>query len=237
MPAIQGSPSPHRWNQIKRLQLHRGIETLEQYERAVLAGTLDAVVYLRRTQTLHGLTCSDLGQVHYQIFKAVHPWAGQFRRIGESRMIGSFPTADPQRITRDLELAIFQMCELVEGAVSAADSMQMLAALAFFHIRFERVHPFLDGNGRTGRAILTVQSEQAFGVAVEFTDQAGYREALRTSTRSDIAPFLNYLGSSLELPRARAPWPAPFRISPRFLEAADGRPTFEEDLAWSRAVS
>jgi fido (protein-threonine AMPylation protein) len=112
----------------------------------------------------------------------------------------------------------------------------MLAALAFLHVRFERVHPFLDGNGRVGRAILLVQMERAFGIAPAFTDQTGYRSSLRTSSRRDLAPLMNYLGVPLGLSMVNEPWIAPFQVAPRFLEDLSSSPTFEEDLAWSRLL-
>ena len=47
MPAMQGGPSPHRWNEIRRLPLYRAIQTLGEYDEATLFGALDALAYLR----------------------------------------------------------------------------------------------------------------------------------------------------------------------------------------------
>ena len=110
----------------------------------------------------------------------------------------------------------------------------MLSALAFMHVRFERVHPFLDGNGRVGRAILLVQMEKAFGTGPPFTDQTGYRSSLRASSRRDLAPLMNYLGVPIGLSRMIEPWTTPFKVAPRFLDDVSTALTFEDDLAWSR---
>jgi len=237
MPGLQGGPSPHRWNQIRRLPLDPAIRTLEQYEQAVMIGTLDVLEYLRSVDPVRALAVADIQQVHYQMFRAVHPWAGQFRGLGQMATIAGFPTADPQRIVRELELALFQSAEMLTGALSARDPHGTIAALGFFHVRFERVHPFLDGNGRSGRAILAVQFEKLFGTLPRFTDQVGYRAAMRAGNRQDLALFINYLGASVGLPAVQAPWRLPFHVSPRFLETAEDEPTFEEDLIWSRAAS
>jgi fido (protein-threonine AMPylation protein) len=234
MPALGGGPSPHQWNQIKRLPLLPAIQTLEQYERAVITGTVDALAYLSDVECLGELSNRNIQQVHYQIFKGVHPWAGQFRRLGEMATVSGYPAADSQRIARELELAVVQTRELLDSAEANGNAHDVLAALAFFHVRFERVHPFLDGNGRGGRVILAVQFEQAFGSLPQFTDQSGYREAIRASARKDLGPFISYLGASVGLPKIEGAWPAPFQVAPRFLET-EMNPPFEDDLDWSRS--
>ena len=213
MPTLGGGPSPHRWNQIKRLPLLPAIQTLDQYERAIIGGIVDALAYLSGIEPLHGLSCRDIQQVHFQMFKDVHPWAGQFRRTGEMATVAGYPAADSQRIVRELELAMWQTRELLDNAEANRNPHEIIAALAFFHVRYERVHPFLDGNGRTGRAILAVQFEKVFGPLPKFTDQSGYREAIRASAQRDLAPFINYLGASVGLPRITGAWRAPFQVS------------------------
>ena len=232
---MEGRPSPHRWNQIKRLALRPAVQTLEQYEQAVLRGGVETLTYLRRIDALRQLTVVDLQQVHHLMFSGVHPWAGDFRRIGEMATVAGYPAADSQRIVRELELTVWQTRELLDNAEANQNPHEVIAALAFFHVRYERVHPFLDGNGRTGRAILAVQFEKGFGTLPKFTDQTGYREAIRASAQRDLAPFVNFLGTSAGLPRITGAWRAPFQVSPRFLEDA-GNPPFADDLAWSRRV-
>ena len=76
------SSSPHRWNQIKRLPLYPQVHTLAQYEKAVRVGSRDAFVFLRSIKVFEHLSVADLQSVHFHMFKAVHPWAGQFRIPG-----------------------------------------------------------------------------------------------------------------------------------------------------------
>jgi fido (protein-threonine AMPylation protein) len=221
-------------DQIRRLPLNSDIHSLQDYEDAVISGTLDCVAFLRRIRPLDVLTVADFQQAHHQLFKRAHPWAGRFRTPGQMVTIAGLPAADAPRIARELELAWFQTRELIESAYSASNPQEMLAALAFLHVRFERVHPFLDGNGRVGRAILRVQMEKAFGIGPGFTDQTGYRTSLRASNRKDLAPLMNYLGVPIGLSMVNQPWIAPFQVAPRFLEDVSAAPTFEDDVAWSR---
>ena len=235
MPAMEPRPSPHRWNQVKKLPLHPAIRTLEQYEDVVSVGILDTLAFLRGIVPPGQFDIADIQSAHYLMFKGVHPWAGYFRQPGQLAIVSGFPAAESSRIVRELDLAFYQMRKLMEIPVSSDGPDPILAALAFFHVRFERVHPFLDGNGRSGRAILAVQFEKLFGALPGFTDQSGYRNAIRASAGRDIAPLLNYLAASMGLPNNAEPWHAPFRIAPRFLEETE-TPSFEEDLAWSQQI-
>ena len=209
------------------------IRSLMDYEDEVSAGQLDSLRFLREINPLQQLGIKDLQLVHYLIFYRVHPWAGEFRALGQVATVSGYPSADPQRIDRELELALFQYRELLNTGTESLNPRELLSVLAFFHIRFERIHPFLDGNGRTGRSILAVQTEKLFGALPTFGNQSGYRAAIRASGSNDLGPFIRFLSAELDLPSEPGPSRPPFRLAPRFLEA-ETSPTFEQDLAWSR---
>jgi fido (protein-threonine AMPylation protein) len=135
--------SPHRWSQVRMLPRYPEIQSLADYEQAVSTGTVNAMTYLLQIDTLHELRFGDFQHVHHRIFEKVHPWAGHFRTPGQMTTVAGFPAADPRRVERELLMAILQTSDLLEEAVTKEDSIRLLAALAFLHIRFERIHPFL----------------------------------------------------------------------------------------------
>jgi Fic family protein len=63
------------------------------------------------------------------------------------------------------------MAEL-ERFLHAGDNLPMLVRAGLAHVQFETIHPFLDGNGRVGRLMITLLLCQS-GVLRERGRRAG----------------------------------------------------------------
>ena len=76
-----------------------------------------------------------------------------------------------------------------------------LAKIAAFHMLFENIHPFTDGNGRTGRIVMNWQL-QAHGyppIAVKAADRAGYVQALEDwQVRNEPRSLLRLIAQFVE---------------------------------------
>ncbi len=88
-----------------------------------------------------------------------------------------------------------EMDELIEELQSITEDIALKAA-AYFHVKFENIHPFADGNGRTGRLvmnyILVVNSHPP--VVIHEEDRKSYYSALESwDTEQDIEPMLKFL--------------------------------------------
>lgn len=73
-----------------------------------------------------------------------------------------------------LYLINVEMKRLMEGYKDSAPSLHDIERIARFHLNFEKIHPFIDGNVRTGRLILNFQLMKSGypPVSIKFLDRA-----------------------------------------------------------------
>jgi hypothetical protein len=68
-----------------------------------------------------------------------------------------------------LDAEITALSAEIEKILNLGGADAPFRAAAFYHLRFENIHPLYEGNGRVGRAILAAQLHQACGIPVEET--------------------------------------------------------------------
>lgn len=76
-----------------------------------------------------------------------------------------------------------------------AETMNIIERIARFHLEFEGIHPFIDGNGRTGRLILNLDLIRNGypPINVKFTDRKRYYEAFDAYYRDNDASKMTAL--------------------------------------------
>ena len=82
-----------------------------------------------------------------------------------------------------------KMTELIEANKEREQTIHVIERIARFHLEFEGIHPFIDGNGRTGRLILNLELiRNGFPpINVKFTDRKRYYDAFDAFYRDDDA--------------------------------------------------
>ena len=81
-----------------------------------------------------------------------------------------------------------------ETNTEAATVKEIFEKIAASHVRFERIHPFLDGNGRTGRMIINQQLINSGFLPVSIPPTGKYREAFRRyDKREDLSEMVYVL--------------------------------------------
>ena len=98
--------------------------------------------------------------------------------------------------------------EFVDGAngLRFEDFSSAVAGIAERHIHFERIHPFRDGNGRTGRIIMNQMLVNHGILPSAISHKSQYRQAFRAYDRNRDTSMLVYLlcGALVESARSLA---------------------------------
>jgi len=121
---------------------------------------------------------------------APHPHATPDERPGNFRRheIRSFPGG----MTPSSWVAIpGALAEWVSALSELNESSILIEQLADVHARFERIHPFLDGNGRVGRLVLNLLLVRAGNppAVIVKRDREKYLAALRRADDGDPGPL------------------------------------------------
>jgi len=75
--------------------------------------------------------------------------AGRFRKKGEYVRVGTYIAPAPEHVGRVMEELLLEYSSDLQS--------YFLDKIAKFHLDFETIHPFCDGNGRIGRALINFQ--------------------------------------------------------------------------------
>jgi hypothetical protein len=141
------------------------------------------------------LTLSELREVHATALGPVwdvapHPNATERETPGSFREhdIHPFPSGMTPPPWTDVPAAIRTWLDDL-GDITAAS--RPIEAVAHAHSQFERIHPFLDGNGRAGRLLLNlVLVRLGYAPAIiNKRDRTKYLRALQAADRGDPAPL------------------------------------------------
>ena len=99
----------------------------------------------------------------------------------------------PEEVENDLTDLLSELNEYEGGSI--------LKAAAYFHARFEYIHPFADGNGRVGRTLLNyfLMNHNHPPLIIHDEDKAAYYDALALYDDSeDIEPMAAFIKQQTE---------------------------------------
>lgn len=116
------------------------------------------------------LSESIIKQIHFLVLADKTDDRGVYRRIPVRIMGAKHEPVQPYLIQPKME-------ELLESYRNSTE--HIISKLARFHIQFEGIHPFIDGNGRTGRLLVNLELMKAGypPIDIKFTDRVAYYKA------------------------------------------------------------
>ena len=95
-----------------------------------------------------------------------------------------------------------KMTELLSTNEERKNTMTDIERIALFHLEFEGIHPFIDGNGRTGRLILNLDLIRNGypPINVKFTDRKRYYDTFDAFYKdNDPAPMTELIAEYIDL--------------------------------------
>ena len=118
------------------------------------------------------LSAYEICSIHSLVLADRPEDRGRWRRVPVRIMGASVEPPQPYLIEP-------MVGELLNDYSMVMTRLHTVERVSLFHLRFESIHPFVDGNGRTGRLLLNMQLMQAGypPINVKFADRKRYYEA------------------------------------------------------------
>ena len=143
------------------------------------------------------LTERIIKQIHYLVLADKRADRGVYRRVPVRIMGAHHDPVQPYLIEPKMQQLLLDY---------AASGDHIVTKLARFHIEFEGIHPFIGGNGRTGRLIVNLELMKAGypPIDIKFTDRAAYYNAFDAyHVKHDLSAmeglFAGYINAALDM--------------------------------------
>ena len=166
---------------------------------------LEAVGYKEAFQYVEELAKKDKPLSEYDI-KSIHNLVladrpedrGVFRRVNV-RIAGA--------LTNPVQPYLIEpkIGELLKNYQKWSNTMHIVESVANFLLQFESIHPFIDGNGRTGRLLMNLQLIQAGlpAINIKFADRRKYYDAFDEYAKNGSSEAMTVLVGEAVVSRLR----------------------------------
>ncbi len=159
---------------LLQIDLDRFISERELFEAKNLARVME---YIEKRVGERKVTMDLILDLHKMLLGNIaEDIAGRFRSPGEYVRVGTYIAPAPEEVLSRIQ-------DLLHSYEASEESM--VKRLAAFHLGFEHIHPFCDGNGRIGRVLnnYLLLRDGYVPINIKFADRATYYQAFKEFDR------------------------------------------------------
>ncbi|MDX9970712.1 MAG: Fic family protein [Candidatus Gracilibacteria bacterium] len=170
---------------LLQIDLDRFITERELFETKNLARVVSYIETLSKEKEL---TLESILLLHRMLMSNINDEiAGRFREKNEFVRVGTYIAPNPKEVKNLLENMLIHY--------NASINENIIKKLARFHLTFEHIHPFLDGNGRIGRVLnnYILLREGFVPINIKFIDREKYYEAFKEFDEKDKTEIMELL--------------------------------------------
>lgn len=167
---------------LLQIDLGRFITEREIFETKNLARV---VLYIGKRAKEQELTLQVILLLHKMLISNIRDdIAGRFRKDNEYVRVGSHIAPAPKEIVERLEKMLSEY--------NANSHENIIKRIARLHLAFEYIHPFVDGNGRIGRALnnYLLIREGFVPINIKFIDKKKYYEAFKEFDKNEATTIM-----------------------------------------------
>lgn len=155
-------------------------------EHLDIVGHKDAIEYVYSlADDKRELSEFTIKEIHSLVLAADSANKGVYRRLPVA--VGGHQPPEPALVPQMME-------GMVDEYARRKMSSHPVEAAAWLHLQFENIHPFIDGNGRTGRLLLNFELLKSglLPIDIKFSDKESYYRCFEAFDRQkDAAPMVN----------------------------------------------
>lgn len=192
--AIEGNTLTLKETKVALEGITIGGKTLREHFEAI--NHKDAILFMEDlAQKEERLSEYSIKQIHSLILKNIDD-----ENKGKYRTTNVIISGAEHKPPQSFEVQS-KMQEFIKNYNENITKLHPIELASFVHIEFVKIHPFLDGNGRTSRLLMNLELIKAGfpPVVIELEDRLEYYKALDIAhTENDYKPFLELMKKVVE---------------------------------------
>jgi cell filamentation protein len=168
---------------------------LNEYEAK---GITKAELYVFGLDTEVEISTILILDIHKTAFEELYDWAGKWRNVNVT--VGQLTPPEPAQVIH----LMYQFIDNLNYKISVSKTQtEIVETLIYAHYEFVKIHPFNNGNGRTGRLLMNLVSMKFGYKPLELYKREGesrktYIQSMQQADKGNFELLGSLIGEELE---------------------------------------